>query len=84
MSFVHTAVRRNQKPTLSVAQLDYRRVFDALFNIAAVPRTRKVRAKQFNCEARLLETLSIRAENMLKKQDARFSVFFYQSGLMPV
>jgi len=82
VGLVHTAVHRYQKPTLLIAQLDDPWVFYAPLDIATIALSRKVRSKDFDSKARQFETFSIRTENVLKKQDARFSVFSYQSGLM--
>ena len=83
--FVHTAIRCHQKPTLAVAELDDLRIFHALRRMFRVVITKMIRETLHTHVASILETFTVRlAESIFKKQNARFVVFFDQSGLMPV
>jgi|SRR5271157_1302572 len=85
VGFVHTAIRRHQKPTLLIAELNDRWIFYALRCMLRFVITELICETHYTCVPSLLETFAVRfTESILKKQNARFVVFFDQSGLMPV
>jgi len=82
---VHTAIGSDQKPALTVAQLDNLRVFYSLCRVFRFIITKMICETLYTRIASILETFAIRlTESSFKKENARFVVFFDQSGLMLV